>query len=108
MVRFDDISAAVADAAGARARQIIEILSQLDEQALLAPSALDGWSRLNVACHLRYGAETLIAMKQYVLAGLPTSYDPGGRARPRPGTLVPRACETPHDVVGSLAHHTET
>ncbi|HVM53905.1 MAG TPA: maleylpyruvate isomerase N-terminal domain-containing protein [Acidimicrobiales bacterium] len=67
-----------------------------------APSELPGWSRLTVACHLRFGAETLLRMTDDALAGRPASYYPGGRHRQRPGTLVSRPGETPAAVVESL------
>jgi uncharacterized protein (TIGR03083 family) len=63
------------------------------------PSLLPGWSRLTIACHLRYGAEAFTRLVVDTLAGLPTAYYPGGRDEVRPGTLLPRGDE---DVVASL------
>jgi len=65
-----------------------------------APSLLPGWTRLTIACHLRYGAEALHRMTLDALAGRPASYYPLGRDAQRPGTLVPRGPDD--DVVVSL------
>jgi maleylpyruvate isomerase len=78
-------------------------LRDLDDRALRAPSRLDGWSRLTIACHLRYGAEALVLMTRHALRGAPTSYYPDGREQQRPSTLVPRPGESGADVVASLA-----
>ena len=78
-------------------------LRDLDDRALRAPSRLDGWSRLTIACHLRYGAEALALMTRHALVGEPTSYYPDGREHQRPSTLVPRPGESGADVVASLA-----
>jgi uncharacterized protein (TIGR03083 family) len=93
------IAAAVAD----RSAEIVAALDRLDEAGLRAPSRLDGWSRLTIACHLRFGAETLTRMTADALAGRATSFYPGGRSIQRPGTLVPRPGEDGHAVVRSLA-----
>jgi uncharacterized protein (TIGR03083 family) len=82
--------------------EIVEALSIIDEQALRAPSQLPGWSRLTIACHLRYGAEALGRMTSATIAGGPTSYYPGGRDLQRPSTLRPRPEERPMEVVASL------
>jgi uncharacterized protein (TIGR03083 family) len=94
---------ALADAIGARTRQIVGALRDLDDQGLHSPSGLDGWSRLTIACHLRYGAEALARMTRHAIAGAPTAYHPGGREQQRPSTLVPRPGESGADVVASLA-----
>lgn len=91
-----------------------EVLDQLERStaqvvaALLAadlhvPSLLPGWSRLTVACHLRYGAEALRWMTDDTLGGRRTSYYPDGRAAQRPLTLVPRPTESAPDVATSFA-----
>src|SRR5207302_7789085 len=80
---------------------------QLHESALLAPSGLDGWSRLTIACHLRYGAQALSAMTAAALEGRPASYYPDGSGRHRPRTLVPLEGETTAGVVDSLHHHSD-
>jgi maleylpyruvate isomerase len=79
-----------------RTADVVEALAQTD---LDAPSELPGWSRLTVACHLRYGAEAFTRLARDTLAGRPTAYYPGGRDEQRPATLVPRGDE---DVVASL------
>jgi maleylpyruvate isomerase len=78
------------------------LVDALDGADLRAPSKLPGWSRLTIACHLRYGAEAFAWMTADAVAGRPTSYYPAGRATQRPGTLEPRADERPIDVVSSL------
>jgi maleylpyruvate isomerase len=86
-----------------RTTQIVGALRDLDDGALRAPSQLDGWSLLTIACHLRYGAEALALMTRHAMVGVPTSYYPDGRAHQRPSTLVPRPGESGADVVASLA-----
>jgi uncharacterized protein (TIGR03083 family) len=90
-----------------RTARLVEALSELDEMDLTGPSRLRGWSRLTIACHLRYGAETLRAMTEAVLSDRPVSFYPEGRAQQRPGTLLPNVGEHPSDVVESLARHSE-
>lgn len=70
-----------------------------------APSLLPEWSRLTIACHLRYGAETLRQMTVDALAGREASYYPLGRDLQRPGTLRPR--DARDDVVPSLRHESD-
>src|SRR5688572_3617156 len=84
----------------ARTAVLVDALRGTD---LLAPSELAGWSRLTIACHLRYGAEAMHRMTVETLAGQTTAYYPKGRATQRPGTLEPRPGESPMDVVESLA-----
>lgn len=79
-----------------------QVCDALDGADLLAPSLLPGWSRLTIACHLRYGAEAIRQMTLDALAGRPAAYYPGGRATQRPGTLEPRPGERAADVVTSL------
>ena len=78
------------------------LVDGLERSDLEAPSQLPGWSRLTIACHLRYGAEALTQMTVDALDGRPASYYPGGRTTQRPRTLEPRAGESPGDVVRSL------
>ena len=78
------------------------VCDALDRCELDTLSLLPGWTRLTVACHLRYGAEALRQMTLDALAGRPASYYPGGRSTQRPGTLEPRPGESPTDVVLSL------
>ncbi len=86
----------------ARTTEIVAALGGLDDTGLDAPSELAGWSRLTIACHLRYGAQSLHRMTVDARAGRPASYYPAGRLGQRPGTLVATAGETPGDVVESL------
>ena len=90
-----------------RTAQILEALKGLDEEALLAPSELPEWSRLTIACHLRYGAEALCRMTEAALSGDPAAYYPEGRDRQRPRTLVPWPGESNLAVVASLVHRSE-
>jgi maleylpyruvate isomerase len=83
-------------------RSTAAVVDVLDATDLHAPSSLPDWSRLTIACHLRYGAEALARMTSDALAGRAASYYPDGRARQRHATLAPRAGETPLDVVRSL------
>ena len=46
--------AAISEAARTRTADIVSALAAMG--SLSAPSRLPGWSRLTVACHLRYGA----------------------------------------------------
>lgn len=92
----------VVDRCAARTTEIVEALARLDEESLAAPSALPGWSRLTVACHLRYGGEALAQMTSAAIEGRRASYYPEGRARQRPTTLERRRGERPADVVRAL------
>jgi maleylpyruvate isomerase len=98
---------ALARAVADRTGEIVGALRGLDECGLRGPTALDDWSRLTVACHLRHGAKALSRMALDVRAGRPTSYYPAGREHERPATLVPAPGETPCDVVESLVAHSE-
>jgi len=97
---IDDIVTAV----DARTSAIVDVLGRLDEASLVAPSELPDWSRLTIACHLRFGAEAFRRMTEAAIAGEPASYYPEGRDPQRPTTLVPRPRERAVDVVESLAH----
>jgi uncharacterized protein (TIGR03083 family) len=97
------ISAAVRE----RTETVVAALEAVDEAALLAPSALPQWSRLTIACHLRYGARASLDMTRHVIAGRAASFYPQGRTTQRPGTLEPEAGETPVDVVSSLRQAAE-
>ena len=85
-----------------RTTEVVEALAAAGADALRSASALPGWSRLTIACHLRYGAQASHRMTADALAGRPTSFYPGGRAAERPATLVPGAGEDPAAVVASL------
>jgi uncharacterized protein (TIGR03083 family) len=93
----------VAKAVQERTEQIVTALKSLSTEGLRAPSALSGWDRLTVLCHLRYGAEAIDRMTRDALAARPTSFYPQGRVLQRPLTLAPRGGEVPADVVASLA-----
>ena len=90
-----------------RTTRIVEVLRPLDDDALLAPSVLPGWSRLTIACHLRYGADAFCRMTHAALAGEPAAYYPEGRDSQRARTLRPDSDESPSNVVSSLARHSE-
>jgi uncharacterized protein (TIGR03083 family) len=92
-------------ATGVRTAAIVEALSLLDEETLGEPSELPGWSRLTIACHLRYGAEALCRMTGAAIAGEPTAYYPDRREAQRSETLSPLPTESPLDVVASLGEH---
>lgn len=90
-----------------RSTEIADALDAADDAALDAPSALPGWSRLVLVCHLRYGAEALTGITNAALAGRPASYYPGGRAQQRPGTLRPEEGETARAVVESFRRRSQ-
>jgi maleylpyruvate isomerase len=100
-----DLRRRLVEAVALRTEAIVGALGRLDDAALRASSELPGWSRLTIACHLRYGAGALARMTRAALAGRPTAYYPEGRERQRPGTLVPSEGESPRDVVVTLAGH---
>jgi hypothetical protein len=85
-----------------RNRQIVDALCRQGDDDLRRHSDLPEWSRLTIACHLRYGAEALVRMTRAAVQGLPAAYYPEGRELQRPRTLVPRPGESPHAVVESL------
>lgn len=97
--RVPDLVTRIAERTG----EIVDALRSLDEEDLCGRSELEGWSRLTIACHLRYGAEALRRMTLAAVDGLTTSYYPSGRHRSRPATLVPAPEESPSAVVESLA-----
>ena len=99
----DDPSPQVIDAIGERTRRITETLRRLGEDELERPSELPDWSRLTIACHLRFGADALMRMTDATLRGDPTAYYPEGRETQRPQTLVPLPGESPAAVIESLA-----
>lgn len=88
-----------------RTGEIVAALAVAGDEGLLAPSELPAWSRMTIACHLRYGARALGWITDATLAGEPASYYPDGRAAERPRTLLPEPGEAPADVVASLAAH---
>ena len=90
-----------------RTDEVVSALRALDDAGLRAPSSLPEWSRLTIACHLRYGAEAFGRMTEATLEDRPVSYYPGGRAASRPATLEPGPDEEPAEVVASLSGHSE-
>jgi hypothetical protein len=62
-------AADLARAGRLRTAQLLEALGRLDDDAMMAPSELPGWSRLTIVCHLRYGASALLRMTRDALAG---------------------------------------
>lgn len=86
-----------------RTAAIVTSLRRLEPQGLHEGSELHGWSRLSIACHLRYGAEALLHMTTAALSGSAAAFYPDGRSSQRDTTLRPRPGERPHDVIASLA-----
>lgn len=103
MATTDGAHEPVLRAAVERSRQIVESLTRLEDDELRRPSELPEWSRLTIACHLRFGAEALARMTRLTLVGLPAAYYPATRELQRARTLVPLSGESPRDVVESLA-----
>jgi uncharacterized protein (TIGR03083 family) len=99
------VTAELVAAVRRRTEEVVSALRAAGDDGLEAPSLLPGWSRLTIACHLRYGAEAFDRMTAATLEDRPVSYYPGGRDAQRPGTLAPGPDETPADVVASLAAH---
>ncbi|MGH9233397.1 MAG: maleylpyruvate isomerase N-terminal domain-containing protein [Acidimicrobiales bacterium] len=70
--------------------------------SLGGPSSLPGWSRRTIVCHLRFGAEASLRVTSDALAGIPTSFYPGGRDVERPATLEIRPGEDDGALLRSL------
>ena len=103
MVITDQDNHQLLDAIKERSRSIAESLRELSDDELHQPSGLPEWSRLTIACHLRFGAEALSRMTGSALHGVPVAYYPEGREAHRPLTLVPHPGESAQGVVESLA-----
>ena len=103
----DDLHPQLIATIAERTRATAECLGTLSEEELCLPSDLPEWSRLTIACHLRYGAKALCRMSHSALAHRPVSYYPEGRQIQRARTLVPLPDESPLAVVESLARHSE-
>jgi len=99
----DEANQQLVHAVKKRSRSIAESLRGLGDDELHHPSELPEWSRLTIACHLRFGAGALSRMTRSALQGVPVAYYPEGREAQRPRTLVPLPGESPQDVVESLA-----
>lgn len=85
-----------------RSRELCDVVAALDQAMLDRPARAPGWSRLNVLCHLRYGAVASHQITDATLAGRAASFYPGGRDLQRPYTLEPALGEPPLHVVPSL------
>ena len=103
MVITEQADRQLLDAILERSRTIAASLRALGDDELHQPSELPEWSRLTIACHLRFGAEALSRMTRSALHGVPGAYYPEGRETQRPLTLVPHPDESAQDVVESLA-----
>ncbi len=97
-----DLVRSVVAASAQRTTSIVDALDEGGSRALTAPSSLPGWTRLTIACHLRYGAEALLRMTAAGLSGERVAYYPDGRVSQRPRTLEPAPGEEPLEVVESL------
>jgi uncharacterized protein (TIGR03083 family) len=91
------------EAIRSRTADVVAALDAVGPSAMDGSSSLPGWTRLTIACHLRYGASASLRMTIDALAGRSTSFYPAGRSVERPGTLAPGEGEEPADVVRSLA-----
>lgn len=91
------------DAVRTRTAAVVAALEALGDDVATAPTMLDGWPALQVACHLRYGAEATLRMVLAALHDEPTSWYPAGRPHQRPATLRPRHDEDAGAVLASLA-----
>ena len=96
--------AAVGAAISARTDELCDRLGALELDDLDGPSLLPDWTRLTIACHLRYGAQALRQITAATLAEVPSSYYPGGRDLQRPFTLSPALGEPRQHVLDSLRH----
>jgi uncharacterized protein (TIGR03083 family) len=85
-----------------RTTEITEVLSDLDEPQLTGPTLLPEWTRITIACHLRYGARASRRMTVEALDHKETTFYPGSRSIERPATLAPSEGENLADVVSSL------
>lgn len=87
---------------GHRSAMVAQALVGLDRSALAAGTELPGWTRLTVACHLRYGAQAVRQIVEATLEGRPSAYYPAGRELQRPTTLAPALGEPAVHVAASL------
>ncbi len=91
----------VRDRVRSRSAEICDALDRLGD-SLETPSALPEWSRLTLACHLRYGAQTTRRMIEATLDGRQSAFYPAGRDAQRESTLRPALGEAPLRVLTSL------
>ncbi len=97
----------VLDRVAKRSEEVHRALAGLSPEQLEEPSALEGWSRLALLCHLRYGAQATRQMTIAGLSGRAAAFYPAGREQQRPGTLRPGREETTRDVIDSFARETD-
>jgi hypothetical protein len=83
-------------------RRMNEVFHGRSDSWWHAPSALPDWSRLTIACHLRYVAEAMIRITEVAVQRQVAPMYPGGRDIDRPGSLQPREGETPSSIVESV------
>jgi Mycothiol maleylpyruvate isomerase N-terminal domain len=85
-------------------KRTVEVVTALESaEDPEGPTLLEGWSRLTVACHLRYGALGSRRVTTEALAGREAAFYPEGRSVQRPGTLAPAPGESAADVFRALA-----
>lgn len=95
----------VLDRVAKRSEEIHRALAGLSPEQLEQPSALEGWSRLALVCHLRYGAQATRQMTVAGLSGRAASFYPAEQQRA--ATLRPGPNETPCDVIASFGRESE-
>jgi Mycothiol maleylpyruvate isomerase N-terminal domain len=83
-------------------QRVSQLFARRSDDWLLAPSALPEWSRLTIACHLRYVAEAMLRVTDAAERGEVARMYPNGRNLDRPPSLAPRQSEAVADVVESL------
>lgn len=93
--------APVLDALDAATDRLRSAVTGLADAELVAPSQLEGWSRLTVLAHLRAGAAASLRLTDDVLAGRPAAFYPEG-APERERSLQPREGESAGDLVADL------
>lgn len=85
-----------------RSNAVCDAVVRVGPTELERPSLLPGWSRLTIACHLRYGAQTTRHMIEATLMGKPSAFYPAGRGLQRETTLHPALGEAVAHVPASL------
>ncbi|MEO8693148.1 MAG: maleylpyruvate isomerase N-terminal domain-containing protein [Acidimicrobiales bacterium] len=98
-----DRFAANLDAIQRRTDELTSAAGARSDDDLALPSALEGWSRLTILCHLRYGATMTARMTRATVNRQPTAFYPEGRELQRPQTLRPAPGESARQVIASLA-----
>lgn len=90
------------DTLAVRTARVVSVLREGGDAGFDEGTALPGWTRGTVACHLRYGAEASLRLTLAALHDESASWYPAGRPRQRPTTLGPRPGEDPDGIVRSL------